>query len=80
MARLFFHLHECGMVTRDEEGQEVVDLVAARAKAVQSARAIMCGEVTEGRLCLACHITVTNLAGDCVLTIPFREAVEVSGL
>ena len=47
---------------------------------MRGARAIMADEVTKGRLCLSCHIRVTNAIGTTVMVLPFREALEVSGL
>jgi hypothetical protein len=44
------------------------------------AREIMSNEVKNGKLCLSCHIEVEDEAGQVVLTLPFKEAVQVSGL
>jgi hypothetical protein len=79
MPRYFFNLHECGRVTEDGEGADVVDLSAARDRAIREARAIICAEVTEGRLCLSCRIEVHDGDGRCVVAVPFREAVAASG-
>lgn len=80
MPRMFFHLHECGKVLSDTEGAEVQDLQAARVRAIREARAIMCAEVAEGRLCLSCRIEVQDERGEAVLAIPFKDAVTVSGI
>jgi len=80
MARYYFHLHECGEVTPDEEGLECSSLDAVRREAVSAARAVMCAELSEGRLCLSCHIEVEDSAGQIALTVPFREVVALSGL
>jgi hypothetical protein len=40
----------------------------------------MCAEVTEGKLCLACYIEVHDETGDVVMTVPFKEAVTVTGV
>lgn len=80
MLRLFFHLHECGTVVLDEEGVEVESLADARLRAVRDARSIMAAEVGGGRLCLSCHITVEDDKGAILLTIPFREALQVTGI
>lgn len=80
MARYFFDLHECGTVTADDEGREWPDLAAARAEALRTAREMMCAEVKEGRLCLTCNIEVKDAAGAIVLSLAFRDAVEISGL
>ena len=80
MARYHFHLHECGSVISDEEGLDKPDLESVRHEALMSAREIMSNEVKIGKLCLGCHIEVEDEAGQVVLTLPFKEAVQVSGL
>ena len=79
MARFFFHLHECGKTLIDEEGRELPDLEAARFRAMQGARDLMCGEIEQGRLCLGCSIEVTDESGASVLTLAFRDAVRITG-
>lgn len=78
--RMHFLLHECGTVTDDPEGREVVDLAAARAIAITAAREVMCSELGEGRLCLSCHIEVIGPDGARLLLVPFKDAVTISGL
>lgn len=80
MARYFFHLHECGTVTVDEEGTLLADAEVARAKAIEHARAIMSAEVRDGRLCLGCCIEVLDESGSRVADVPFREAIALSGI
>lgn len=80
MARYFFDLHECGSVAADDDGIEHVSLDDARDEAVRAAREIMCSELGEGRLCLSCRIEVKDEAGAVVLTVPFKDAVTISGL
>ena len=79
MARFFFHLHECGTVTLDEDGLEHADLADARDEAVRSARDVMAAEVLSGHLCLSCYIEVADENGDKLLVIPFDQAVQVTG-
>ncbi len=80
MVRYFFHLHECGTVTVDEEGTLLPDAELARAKGVEHARAIMSAEVQEGRLCLGCCIEVLDESGRRVADVPFRDAIALSGI
>lgn len=80
MARYFFHLHECGTVSLDSTGIERDGIDDVREEACKSAREVMCAELKEGRLCLACYIEVLDDAGTVVLTVPFREAVKITGL
>lgn len=78
MPRFFFHLHECGEVTSDEEGCDLPDLEAAHVRAVEAARDVMAGEVIHGKLCLGCSIHVADARGEAVLRVAFRDAVAVS--
>ena len=80
MQRYFFDLHECGTHVEDEEGRELVDIVDARRSAIAEAREVMSHEVREGRLCLSCRIDVRDEVGTLVLTLPFREALAVTGV
>jgi hypothetical protein len=80
VTRYFFHLHECGVLIADDEGQELDDAQAARRQAVLEARHVMAAEVQAGRLCLSCRIEVVDAADRAVLTLPFKEALELTGL
>lgn len=79
MDRYFFHLHECGTLIADEEGRELVGIDVARRVAVAAARSTMADEVLAGRLCLSCCIEVKNSEGRLVMTVPFNEALAISG-
>ena len=80
MARYFLHLHECGSVYKDEEGQDCHDLPAARALAIEAAREMMCAEVKVGSLCLSCYIEIADAQGGHILTVSFRDALTLSGV
>lgn len=80
MARYFFHLHECGKVIPDEEGRELPSSHNLREAAVAEARFVMSAEVQAGRLCLSCRIEVTDEDEKLLVAVPFREALEVTGL
>ena len=80
MPRYFFDLHECGDVVEDPEGCEVSDTDAARELAMKAARSIMMSEVADGRPCLSCHIVVRNEFREAVLEVPFRDAIQLSGV
>lgn len=79
MARFHFNLHECGDIVIDEDGVERADLAAVRTEAIEAAREVMGAEVKQGRLCLSCHIEVTDEHGERVLVIPFRDALTITG-
>ena len=80
MERYFFDFSECGRLFADEEGVELADLGAARDRAIQAARDVMCGEIRDGRLCLSCCINVHDAEGRLLLVVPFRDAITVTGL
>ena len=76
MPLYYFHIHN-HIDTRDEEGVELPDLKAARDMAIRAARAMMAENLMTGRLWLDHWIEVENEAGQQVLALPFREAVEI---
>jgi hypothetical protein len=80
MSRYYLHLHECGNILEDFEGQECASLDEARNLAVAAARDVMIGEIRAGRLCLACHISITNGAAEEVGRVKFRDTLRVTGL
>lgn len=80
MQRYFFNLHECGSVTLDEKGIEFLAVAQAHDYALRQARAIMCAEVQEGRLCLGCNIEVRDAEGRLAVNVPFKDALTLSGL
>ena len=79
MPNYYFHLHECGSVTEDDEGHEFPTLEAARAHGLIAARSIMCDELHRGALCLSCHLEITDLTGAIVSVVRFRDAVDITG-
>jgi hypothetical protein len=80
VAHYYFHLDQCGSVTSDLEGLELPDLGVARATAIAAARDIMAGELVTGSLCLACWIDIADAEGKVLLAVPFKEAIQVTGL
>lgn len=79
MTIYLFHLHERGAVTRDEEGQELPDIAAARAHAETAARSIICSDIEDGELCLECHIEIENRDTGERQEVAFRDVVHVTG-
>ena len=78
MARYFLHLHEPKIVLTDVEGCECASVEEAIQLATASARDVMIGEIREGRLCLACYISIADSAQAEVGRVRFRDAVTVS--
>ena len=79
MTRYFFNLYECGRATIDEEGLLLATVPDAHHRAIEEARAIMCAEVREGRLCLNCNIEVVDAAGSVAVNVQFGDALTLSG-
>lgn len=77
MPRFFFHIHDWMGFTEDEEGVELADLGTAGDRAVAGARSIISDEVLEGRLDLRGRIDVADERGAVLLTVPFRETVQM---
>ncbi|RYF01896.1 MAG: hypothetical protein EOO77_32895, partial [Oxalobacteraceae bacterium] len=77
MYRFHLHLHEADTIVHDHVGIMRNDLEAVRQEAVRAARDIMCADLAEGRLVLSSHIEVTDETGEVVLSLSFRDLVEV---
>ncbi|HEX9947949.1 MAG TPA: hypothetical protein VGA98_10450 [Allosphingosinicella sp.] len=76
MPRFFFHIYD-DVEFRDEDGLELADTDSARRAAVAGARAMMCDQLTKGRLSLHHRIEVVDEQGGPVLTLAFGDAVEI---
>jgi hypothetical protein len=74
--RFFFQIFDDAVI-RDDEGIELADAEAARRAALAGARAMMCDQLVKGRLSLNHRIEVEDEKGMAVLTLLFREAVEI---
>lgn len=77
MARYHFHAHDHSGLVKDEEGQDLPGLDAARQMALRSARAIMGEDVKEGCLDLRGRIDVADGDGQVVFTLPFHDALSI---
>ena len=78
MPRFFFHIYD-DIVLKDEDGLDLADTEAARRTALAGARAMMCDQLTRGRLSLHHRIEVEDERGGPVLTLSFADAVEIEG-
>ena len=76
MPRYFFNLYD-DIVAIDEEGSELPDVSAARARAIASAREMSCAEVLKGHLSLHHRIDVTDESGTVVCTVHFADVVVI---
>lgn len=63
----------------DVEGSDVKDLAAAKAMAIEGARAMMAEHLTAGRpVNLGHRIEITDHNGKVLATLPFREMVTIT--
>ena len=76
MPRYYFHIYD-DVIAEDEEGTELPNLAAARLNALQGARSLIADQVKHGYLVLSHWIDVMDEQGEQVLTITFRDAVDV---
>ena len=74
--RYYFHLYN-NVVIRDEEGDELPDLEAARAEALEAARGMICHSVKGGKLNLSHRVDVHDDKGKQLFTLPFRNAITI---
>ena len=74
MPRYRFNIHDSSGLVEDEEGLELPDTEAARAKAIAGARSLVAGDVLEGRLDLGGRIEVLDADGRLLFSISFAEA------
>lgn len=80
MTQFYFHVHECGTITEDHNGQKLTDLASAFQVAIRKAWSTMAMEVASGKLCLGCHIEIENAETGERTRVPFRETLQIKGL
>jgi uncharacterized protein DUF6894 len=76
MPKFFFNLRN-DVIVEDSEGKDLADADRARETAVGYARSIMSEDVKDGRLVLRDKIDVLDAQRMTVLTLPFRDAIEI---
>ncbi len=76
MPRYFFHVYD-DIIAHDEEGVELPNVAAARLKALIGARDIIAEQVKHGYFALSHWIDVVDEHGEPVMTLTFRDAVDV---
>lgn len=77
MPRYFLHLRDGGETKRDEEGDQLSDVEAARAEALDSAREMWAEAIREGngRDYLDAVFVITDQQGRELTTVSFLEAL-----
>jgi hypothetical protein len=74
--RYFFHLYD-DLIAKDEEGVELPNVAAARLTALKGARDVIAEQVKRGYFVLSHWIDVVDEQGEPVMTVTFRDAVDV---
>jgi hypothetical protein len=74
--RYFFHVYD-DIIAHDEEGAELPNLAAARLNALRGARDLIAEQVKHGYFVLSHWIDVMDENGGKVLTITFKDAVDI---
>ena len=77
MARYYLHINNGGGYSEDVEGQELPDLDAARAAAIEGVRSMLSEEARQGQLDLSGKIEIADDGGNILLVVPFCDAVEL---
>lgn len=78
MPRYFLHTRSSHGDIEDSEGLVLADLEAARREAVAGARSILCEEVMVGQLQLDERIDIENERREVLLSVEFRDVVQIS--
>ena len=76
MPKFFFNLRD-DISVEDCEGKFLDDADKAREAALHYAREMMAEDVKDGRLVLKDSIDIVDEKGEKVLTLPFRDAIEI---
>ena len=79
MARYFFDVINGTGLVEDIEGQDLPDFSAARVAAIEGVRSILREDISEGFIDLSGRVEVRDANRQLLVTIPFRDAVELRG-
>jgi hypothetical protein len=74
--RYFFHVYD-DIIAHDDEGAELPNVAAARLRALAGARDMIAEQVRHGYFVLSHWIDVVDEEGSAVLTLAFRDAVDI---
>lgn len=80
MARYFLHIHNSHGEAEDDEGMDANSLAEARERAVTGIRSLLAAEAANGQINFKGRIDIADEAGAVLLSIPFTDAVTVTGL
>lgn len=78
MPRYYMHVCNGNGFVEDQEGVELADRNAARAKAIEAARDVMAGDLRRGELDLSSFIEVEDEGHELLFTLHFADAVKLT--
>ena len=78
MPRYHLNLFNGDGAAPDEEGQDLIDLTAARAEAIRGIRSLLADELLRGSIALGGRIEIADGGGLVLQTIHFAEAVDIT--
>ncbi|HMC91634.1 MAG TPA: hypothetical protein VKI45_04150 [Allosphingosinicella sp.] len=77
MPLYFLHVFNRTGWSRDDEGQDLPDLAAARGAAVDGIRSILSDEVVHGAIDFEGRVDIVDEAGNLLESVSFADAVEL---
>lgn len=80
MPNYHLHLHNAHVDASDEEGHDLPDLEAARAKALAGIRGFLGHEAMSGKLDFRGQVDIADEGGRVLEIVHFKEAFTIIGL
>jgi hypothetical protein len=80
MPNYHLHLHNAHVDASDEEGHDLPDLYAAKAKALDGIREFLGHEAMSGKLDFRGRVDIADEGGRVLETVHFKEAFTIIGL
>jgi hypothetical protein len=76
MGHFYFHLRTAGQLIRDEEGQDLPNISAARREAVRSARELLAGAIRSGQTNTLDAFVIADETGRALDTISLASVLR----
>lgn len=80
MTRFYFDVIDHAGLTRDEDGQDLASIVAARDEAIKGIRSMLGDDLLLGFIDLSGRIDIKDRDQNLLATIRYRDAVSLYGL
>lgn len=79
MPQFYLHIHNAHGDAEDDEGSDASSLAEAREKAIKGIRSLLSSEVANGQMNLRGRIDISDQSGKVLLSVPFKDAVTITG-